>query len=40
MVKCMIGKAGGVVGATPEGSYGLSYFVKCKNDINGGINLF
>ena len=28
----IIDEAGGVVGATPEGSYGLSYFVKCEND--------
>ena len=25
-------EAGGLVGAIPEGSYGLSYFVKSKND--------
>ena len=30
--KYIIGDAGGVVGSTPEGSYGSSYFVKYKND--------
>ena len=27
------------MGSTPEGIYGLLYFVKCKMTLNGGINV-
>ena len=29
-----------MVSATPESMHGLSYFVKCNNDINARIKMF